>query len=426
MRFKILRLLGISMFVYVITFAGMNNANGQTRISSPFSRFGVGELMFNNNFRNLGMGGLGVGYRSNISVNSVNPASYTAVDSTSFIFEATGFSHFYQAQTATQSQVGNYTSLSALSLSFPITHWWATAAGVKPFSAMGYKIRNQIVDPTFGNIDFLYEGSGGINQVFWGNAFRPLPGFSVGVNASYLFGHLTRSASVSSDSIGFFLTNQVKAHKISGWHFGFGAQYDHKFSENRYITLGIIAGLETAISSEESETIRRRLPGVTPYDTTLFRVADQGNFILPMYWGVGITGRINEQWKAGFEFQWQNWENYSLNNQTDNLVNTYRYAAGVRFRPTLRTFGGFFSRLEYSAGFRFAQNYLNLNNQPQNEFGISFGVFMPIRRTNNGINLGVEFGQRGSTENNLIQENLFRINLGVNIHERWFIRTRFF
>jgi len=426
MRFKILRLLGISMFVSLITFAGMNYANGQTRISSPFSRFGVGELMFNNNFRNLGMGGLGVGYRSNISVNSVNPASYTAVDSTSFIFEATGFSHFYHAQTATQSQVGNFTSLSALSFSFPITHWWATAAGVKPFSAMGYKVRNHIVDPTFGHIDFLYEGSGGINQVFWGNAFRPLPGFSVGVNASYMFGNLTRSASVSSDSIGFFLTNQVKAHKISGWHFGLGAQYEHIFSENRYITLGIIYGLETAISSEQSETIRRRLPGVTPFDTTLFRVADQGNFILPMYWGVGITGRINEQWKAGFEFQWQNWENYSLNNQNDNLVNTYRYAVGVRFRPTPRTFGGFFTRLEYSAGFRFAQNYLNINNQPQNEFGISFGAYMPIRRTKNGINLGVEFGQRGSTENNLIQENLFRINLGVNIHERWFIRTRFF
>jgi len=425
MRFTTLRYIGILM-CFIANMLLHHPTIAQTRISSPYSRFGVGELLFNQNFRNLGMGGIGIGYRSNNSVNSVNPASYSAVDSTSFVFEATGFSHFYHAQTATQSQMGNYTSLSTLSLSFPVTRWLAIGAGVKPFSAVGYKVNNQIFDATFGQINFTYEGSGGINQLFFGTSVVPFQGLSLGVNASYLFGDISRSASVSSDSTGFFLTNQIKGHRIRGWHLGFGAQYEFVFSENRYLTLGVIYGMETSVGSERTETIRRRLPGVTVYDTTLHVLADAGSMILPMYFGAGITGRINEHWMAGFDFQTQNWANFSINNQDENLNNTFQCAFGVRYRPSPRTFGGFFTRLEYKAGLRFAQNYLNINNQPQNEFGISFGVYMPIRRTNNGINLGFEFGQRGSTENNLIKENLFRINLGVNIYERWFIRTRFF
>jgi len=414
-------IIGIMFLVLISPQAG-----AQTRITSPYSRFGVGELMFNQSFRNLGLGGIGVAYRSNISVNNLNPASYTATDSTSFIFEATLLSHFYQHQTLAKTQMGNFTSLGNLSFSFPITRWWGVGVGVKPFSAMGYKVSNSLNDPQFGVVNFLYEGSGGINQLFIGHAFRPFKGLSVGFNASYLFGSLDRSSSVSSDSIGFFLVNRISSQRVNDWHFGFGAQYEYRISPDRHFTFGVVFGPELSIQTVESETIRRMLPGFTRFDTTSFAERESGYMTIPAYFGAGVFARINEHWAGGFDFIWQNWEKFNVNEAPGNLINTYNFAAGLKFRPTAQAFGGFLTRLEYRAGFRYGQTYLNLNNHPIDEFGISFGLHMPIRRTNNGINLGFEFGQRGTTDYNLIRENIYRINVGVNIYERWFIRRRFF
>lgn len=401
-------------------------AISQTRITSPYSRFGVGELMFNQNFRNMGMGGIGIGYRSNHSVNYLNPASYTAVDSVSFIFEATAFSHYYQQQTVSEKQMGNYTSLGNLSFGFPVKRWWGVGVGLKPFSAVGYKVLNTTENAEIGTVNYLYEGTGGINQVFVGNAFKPFKGFSVGFNASYLFGSMERHASVFSDSTGFFLANQIKSNQVSDWHFGFGAQYELNLSSNRSLTFGATFGPATAINIRQAETIQRMLPGFTRFDTISHYEGEKGSLYLPAYWGAGVFARMNSQWAAGFDFQQQYWENYKIFDVPGDLNNTYQLAFGIQHNPSIQTFSNFFSRLEYRAGFRYGQTYLNLNDKAINEFGISFGIGLPIRRTYNGLNLSFEFGQRGTTENDLIKENLYRINIGVNIHERWFMRRRFF
>jgi len=421
MNRRVGRFIGICALVLAVL-----PATAQTRITSPYSRLGVGELMFNQNFRNLGMGGIGMGYRSNQSVNYLNPASYTAIDSTSFVFEATVFSHFFQQQTASQSQSGNYTSLANLSFSFPVKRWWGVGFGLKPFSAIGYKILNSAENDQLGVVNYLYEGVGGINQVFIGNAFMPFKGFSVGVNASYLFGSMERHSSVYSDSTGFFLTNQIKANQVSDWHFGFGAQYELTLSNNRHVTFGATFGPATAINTKQSETIQRMLPGFTRFDTISHYEGAKGTMLIPSYWGAGVFARLNSHWAAGFDIQTQNWEEYKIFDTPGNLNNTYQFALGLQHNPSVQTFSNFLSRLEYRAGFRYGQTYLNLNNQAINEFGISFGIGMPIRRTYNGLNIGFEFGQRGTTENNLIRENIYRINIGVNIHERWFLRRRFF
>ncbi|NLM91582.1 MAG: hypothetical protein GX168_01420 [Bacteroidales bacterium] len=401
-------------------------AVAQTRITSPYSRFGVGELLYNQNFRNLGMGGLGIGYRSNLSVNDVNPASYTAIDSTSFVFEATAFSHFYHQTTRTEEQIGNYTSLANLSFSFPVTRWWGVGIGLKPFSAVGYKVISSSVDEEVGTVNYLYEGSGGINQVFIGNSFNVYKGLSLGMNASYLFGSMERHTTVNSDSAGFFQTNHNRANQVNDLYLGFGAQYFHKFSDSRNLTLGVIFGPGTDISTREMETVQRLLPGFTTYDTISHYEGVKGSLYLPSYWGAGFFARLNNQWAGGMDFKWQNWEKFELYETQQNLNNTYQIGLGVQHNPNVQTYSNFFSRLEYRAGLRYGQTYLNLNEQAINEFGISFGVSMPVRRTLNGLNVSFELGQRGSTDNNLIKENLYRINIGVNIQERWFVRRRFY
>lgn len=400
-------------------------ASGQTRITSPYSYYGLGEVRFNQNFHNMGMGGLGIGFRSNTSVNDVNPASYSGVDTMSFVFEATMFSHFYQQQTESSNQMGNYTALGSLGFSTPITSWWSVGFGLKPFSSVGYKITDFETDDQVGTMNYLYEGQGGINQVFVGTSIEAFDGFSIGMNASYLFGNLERYATSFSDSASIFKINKGTVSQVKGWHFGLGTQYHTKFSETGSLTLGLIYGMQQDLVVDQQEIIRRAFSGSSLYDTLSIDQYNDGQLTIPMYWGAGVYARFNSNWSAGVDFYQQNWENFSLLENPGDLVNSYRLAMGVKYNPSFQTFSNFFNRMEYRAGVRYGQTYLNPNGIDLDEFGIGFGVGIPLRRSLSGINLGFELSQRGTIEHNLIKENFYRINIGINFYEIWYFRRKF-
>ncbi len=415
--------------IFVVIFCLLSLADApkaQNRINMPYSIYGLGEIRFNHYHQNLGMGGLSQAYRSNMSVNDVNPASYSAVDSTSFVFDATMVSHFYGQKTNDIAQHSDYISLANISISFPIAHWWGFGAGIKPYSLMGYSIREVDEHPLAGTVNYLYEGSGGLSQLFLGSSFKPTRNLSLGVNASYIFGDINREYNVLSDSAGVYQTNRLLTNNAGGWMFGFGVQYEFVLPNNREITLGATYGGTNDISYSSTELLRRRVPGLARYDTIARNDLGEGVFTLPQYYGAGIFARINRNWAAGFEYQWQNWEDFQITNRKETFNNSYHMAAGIQFKPDVETYSPFFHRLQYTTGFRYGQSYIAHDNKTIDEFGISFGVFVPVRRAFSGINIGFEYSRRGSVDHNLMQEDFYRFNIGINIYERWFIRRRFF
>ncbi len=418
--------LSITFAVLISLFCLADASQAQNRINMPYSMFGLGEIRFNHFHQNLGMGGLNQAYRSNMSVNDVNPASYSAVDSTSFVFDATMVSHFYRQENSDISQYSDYISLANISVSFPITRWWGFGAGVKPYSLMGYTIREKDIHDLAGSVNYLYEGSGGLSQLFLGSSFKPLDDLSVGINASYVFGDINREYNVISDSGDVYRTNRLLTNNAAGWIFGFGMQYELVFSNNRKLTIGATYGGPNEINVSSSEILRRRLPGMVGYDTIANNDLGDKLIKLPRHYGAGVFARFNQNWAAGLDYQWQNWNKFEMSRRNENFNNNYKIAAGVQFSPTAETYSLFFSRMQYTAGFRYEQSHLTHNNEAINEFGISFGMFIPVRRALSGIKLGFEYSQRGSIDQNLMQEDFYRLNIGINIYERWFIRRRFF
>jgi hypothetical protein len=65
------------------------------------------------------------------------------------------------------------------------------------------------------------------------------------------------------------------------------------------------------------------------------------------------------------------------------------------------------------------------NNRQITDFGITFGVGLPVYRSKSTINIAAEFGKKGTTEDNLVLEDYFRLNLMVNLYDLWFIKRRF-
>ncbi|MBR2772778.1 MAG: hypothetical protein IKD78_12360, partial [Bacteroidales bacterium] len=63
-------------------------AAAQSGTNSPYSQYGLGEQTQQATGFNKGMNGLGLGYRKGDQLNTLNPASYSAMDSLTFIFDA--------------------------------------------------------------------------------------------------------------------------------------------------------------------------------------------------------------------------------------------------------------------------------------------------------------------------------------------------
>ncbi len=401
----------------------------QVDMNMPYSIFGVGEPRGNQYFQNMGMGGINQAYRSNVSINDVNPASYAALDSTSFVFEATLFSHFYEQQTPDITQQSDHISLGNLSIGFPVTRWLRFAAGMKPFSQVGYRVSEsqEYIDGDIdGTVNYRYRGSGGINQFFAGGSLKLTEGLSVGANISYLLGTLDHEAMITSDMADLYHINYTNTNNVKGWMYGFGAQYHHVFSDYRHITLGASYGHQQEANVTTSDLFLRRMPGAIRYDTIARNDLDDDVLTLPSHYGFGIFTQLNQRWAAGLDYQWQNWEAFEFRGDPEDFNDSWQMAGGVRLNPGGGAFDNIFTRLQYTAGIRYGQTYLKPDGKDLEEFGISFGAKIPIRGSLSALNLSFEYSQRGSTTDHLMQENFYRVNVGINIYERWFIRRRFF
>jgi len=423
--------LPLILLLAIIPFIWSADLHSQSKINSPYSMFGPGEVKGNEYFRNLGMGGISQGFRSNLSVNYLNPASYTAIDSLSFVFDGTVFSHLYHQKLANQEQISLNSTLGNMNFAFPVTRKWKVAMGLLPWSQVGYKITDFQQDDINGRINYLYEGSGGINQVYFGNGFNLYKGLSVGINASYLFGKTENRDLASSDSVGFYRTAWSYANKIGGLMFSYGLQWEIPISASQKLTLGATYTDVARLNIQQNRYIYRNLSVSPVLDTLSISPDNKGTMEIPANISAGAFMNFNSRIGAGIDYSMQNWSEYKTFNQTHNLNDAYQIRFGMMYRPRVETFSGYFRRLEYRAGLRYGKSFLTLAdrsgaNQDFSELGISFGTSLPIKRSLSSLNFGFEFSQRNSGSADLISENYYRFNIGINVYERWFLKRKFF
>lgn len=107
------------------------------------------------------------------------------------------------------------------------------------------------------------------------------------------------------------------------------------------------------------------------------------------------------------------------------MLNNLRISLGAQFRPSVTSMGKYYQRINYRAGLRFQQGNLVVQDTRINDFGVSLGVGLPMKKSNSTINIAFEVGSKGTTANGLIQENYMRLTIGASLQERWFLKRRF-
>ena len=404
-------------------------AHSQTRISSPYSRYGVGDLQNNIYLRNISMGGISIGYRNSNCVNYSNPASYTAIDTNSFVFESGLNSQSSHLSTTDLSQNSNYSSLSYLVFGFPVTKWWKSSLGLLPFSSVGYKISDFQTMPEVGRKNCIYEGSGGLNQFYWGNAFQ-IKNFSFGFNTSLIFGYLNKTSTEEyPDSINYLDLSLSNSTRVTDFLFNYGAQYQKTFKNGFQFCIGLVYSASTKLAAKQDSFAYTYISAGAGYQTIRDTIVNsdntKGKIVLPQSFGGGFSLGKKDKWLVGMDYQMQDWSKFSLFGEKDSLKNSWTTSIGAEFIPNNSSLTGYWKKVRYRVGARYSQTYLDLRNTQLNDYSVSFGLGLPLKRSKTMINIGFEAGQRGTTSNNLIKDQYARVILSLSLYEFWFIKHRF-
>ncbi len=405
---------------------------GQIQVNSPYTRYGLGNLVENGmDPRITAMGGLYYGLRANNLINTANPASYSAFDSVSFVFDGGIFGMVSNLQTDNQTDQGDYISLSHLMFGFPVTRWWRTSVGILPFSYVGYDIYAVEELEGITDVQYVYQGSGGLNQLYWGNAFVLGKKLSVGFNMKYLFGSIVRSRGISfPDSIEMKNTYIRGSIRPSDFYGEIGFQYKTKLPKDLFMVVGGVFGPQVNINSKANFLATTYFGDINSaqysYDTIEALYDEKGSFTMPIRTGAGITIGKEGKWVAGADFLWQNWENFTYYGNSDSLVNRWNIAVGGEYIPNARSVGNYLQKVAYRAGFHYGKTPLYLKGQHIDEFGISFGIGLPIKKSKSTVNMSAVIGKKGTTQYGLIKENFIRFTVGVNVFENWFFKSKYY
>ena len=97
---------------------------------------------------------------------------------------------------------------------------------------------------------------------------------------------------------------------------------------------------------------------------------------------------------------------------------------------------GYHKYISYRVGGYYSNYYLSvLKPNPEagvaddyyqlEDYGITFGVGLPVKTLKSSINIAFTLGTRGTTEYNLVKENYGIITFNVTLHDLWFRKRRF-
>ena len=243
----------------------------QDLTSSPYTRFGIGDIFNKNYGRSQAMGGLGIGLHSDQDLNLVNPASLARMDSLTFLFEVGIIDKVTRFSTSDQTAIANNIGFSYLAMGFPVTKWWSASAGILPYSGVEYSIADSDFNPKIGDIQSSFSGEGGVSQFFISQSFDPVKYLSFGLNFSYLFGPINHSKSLifPSDSL-FFSTHSRNSSIIGDIHLSYGLQADIPLKDNYFLTLGGIFENQSSLKTESRKLVYTSGQGIV--DTLVFDI----------------------------------------------------------------------------------------------------------------------------------------------------------
>ncbi|HJA85848.1 MAG TPA: hypothetical protein H9950_06610 [Candidatus Bacteroides avicola] len=398
-------------------------AVAQNNTNSPYTRYGYGQLADPGSANSKAMGGVAYALRDKSQVNFANPASYSSVDSLTFIFDGgislqnTNFSNGTTKLNARNS------SFDYVTMQFRAAKWAGISLGLLPYANVGYNLsefRENEESQTASSI-VQYDGDGGIHLLYLGAGFKLWKNLSVGANVSYLWGGVTRTRTLSfpydSEIFASVVTSMVD---VKSYKLDFGLQYTQDFGKKHALTLGVVFSPGHNLNATATEY---RQTG-TDENATVSETDLPSGFGIPTTWGGGLAYVYDRRLTLAADVMLQNWQDVSYLGEKNVFCKRGKISLGAEFIPSFFS-RSFFGHVKYRAGFYYSRPYYKINDmRAAKEFGVTAGFGFPVPRTRSLVSVSAQYVRTKGTTASFLDENTLRLCIGITFNERWFFKNR--
>lgn len=426
----------IRRIVIAIACIATIGVNAQDGSVSPYSFFGVGDVRTSRTVENQMMGGIAV-YTDSIHLSLNNPAAYgklglKATEKIGLMVYAAGVSHKQLTlKSATAEEESKVTNLDYLSLGFSLGKGLGMGFGIMPNSSVGYNLVAESNNANDALVTNKYTGGGGLNKVYLSIGYEFAKNFAFGVSANFNFGILEHERTQTVENVQFG-TLDNRTSRVNGMDFNYALSYTPIIKDKYSLYTSLRVNTQANLTSRNTHQIGSFATStgqnieVIDVDLTA-RSLEFTEIKIPTTTTLGLGYGEDMKWFLGAEYSFQKAGTYATEFiQVDNLVyqDASSFAFGGYFVPDHTSFNSYLKRITYRAGVRMDKTGMVVSNTEINNFGITFGVGLPLGRSFSNLNLGFEFGKRGTTKADLIEENYFKINVGLSLNDIWFQKRK--
>jgi len=414
------------IFLLALLTAGVS---GQKNVLSPYARYGIGNIEQQGTFRTRAMGGISSGIRNNLTLNFLTPASYSSIDTTSFIFDFGLDYGVIRLREGDQTFYSQDLNFSHLMLGFPIMKGWGVVAAIVPYSNGAYNIVEQSTDN--GGADKMLErhtGSGGYQKALIGTGFSPGKHFSAGVNMIFLFGEITRiNDFLFTEDNNLFNTRKFGSSAMNGIGWEGSMQFMAPLPKNRYINAGLTYTPGFNLKTVNQDVVFRfsNVQVTALAMDTLSDVTVSTTSRMPQTIRGGIAFGQNDKFTTGADIVYTVWSGASLPGTYGTYTDVISLHAGAEYIPDKFSNYSFFDRMEYRIGCRYSESYALYEGDNIKEYGITFGTGIPLRRSRSRISLVVDLSNRGNPDAGLPQETRISVGASLNLYDYWFLKRQY-
>ena len=396
----------------------------QEGTASPYSYYGIGDVRFKGTAENRAMGGLGV-LNDSLHINLQNPAAYSTLKFTTF---SIGGSHSTtNFRTSSAKGDATRTTIDYLAFAFPAGKL-GFGAGLIPYSSVGYKIKN--VAPDVNTPGKQYTGQGGLNKVYFGAGYQLTSNFSLGADVNYNFGNVETKNLYSIPDV-LLGTRELNTSDLSGFNVNFGLIYNAKI-DNKY---DFVASMTYSPEGKLKSVNERKIATVLIL-VDKDEIVDVENSIpvsdtdlkLPSKLTFGAGFGQKTKWFVGGEVTMQ--KSSDFGNRFDDITNvsyedSKRFSVGGYFTPNYKSYTSYFKKITYRAGLKYENTGLVVANTAIKDYGMTMGLGLPVGGPISSLNVGFEYGRRGTTGANLVKEIYGNVFLSLSLSDRWFVKRKY-
>ncbi|MDO5571064.1 MAG: hypothetical protein Q4F97_06310 [Bacteroidales bacterium] len=405
------------------------NLNPSNNGNTPYSRYGFGRLAETSFVRNRAMGGIGIGLRSNMQTNVLNPASYTAIDSLTFLFDFGLNAQIanYKEDGLTQSKWNG--GLDYMAMQFPMGKKFSASLGILPFTYVGYGYGGvdstmlTLPDNTQESAIYTkkYAGDGGLNKAYLGFGAKPFKWMSLGVNVGYIFGEIANSYAVSFTNSVISTSTAYSYLSASAIDLQLGVQFMNTFNEKHEVVVGAVFSPKMNMWVDGDY-----ITSATTTDT----ISAHHVLNIPTKMGLGATYVYDKRLTVGADFSVEKWGGVSAV-AVDNITDTdntlfkdcSKFALGAEYLPSL-TSRNYLKKMRYRLGFNYSESYLDILGSRNKELGITAGLGFPLRSQKSMVNFAVEYTKVNPENKKFLSESYLQFNVGLTFNEFWFFKNK--